>query len=185
MAPIPTTTGICQQIADVNSYTYILRDLLVRLTQWVTEDRTPPPSRIRRIRNGTLVEPSEVDFPVIPGVSYNLTGVFNTRQFYDRGALFNPLDESGILSEPPVRVGTYNVRLPQVDADGNDIGGVRSPTLQVPLATYTSWNTRASGYSEGDACDLTGSTVPVPVHPGSTSSQRRPAPVVRGALRQP
>ena len=162
VAPIPTTTGICQQIADVNSYTYVLRDLLVRLTQWVTEDRTPPPSRYSTIRSGTLVEPSEVDFPIIPGVSYNLSGVFNTRQFYDRGALFNPLDEAGVLSEPPVPVGTYNVRLPQVDADGNDIGGVRSPTLQVPLATYTSWNTRASGYSEGDACDLTGSTVPFP-----------------------
>ncbi len=63
---------------------------------------------------------------------------------------------------PPVAAGTYNVRLPQVDADGNDIGGVRSPTLQAPLATYTSWNTRASDYSEGDACDLTGSTVPFP-----------------------
>ena len=101
-------------------------------------------------------------FPIYPGVSYNLTGVFNTRQFYDRGLLFNPRDESGILSEPPSPVGIYNVRLPQVDEDGNDIDGVRSPTLQVPLATYTSWNTRASGYSEGDACDLTGSTIPFP-----------------------
>jgi hypothetical protein len=160
VAPVPTTTGICQQIANVNSYTYILRDLLLRLTQWVTEEREPPPSRYSTIRDGTLVEPPEVDFPSIPGVSYNLAGVFNARQLYDRGLLFNPVDESGILSEPPSVVGTYNVRLPQVDADGNDIGGVRSPTLQVPVATYTGWNTRASGFSEGDACDQTGSTIP-------------------------
>ena len=120
----------------------------------------PPPSRYSNIRNGTLVEPKAVDFPSIPGISYGLSGVFNTREFYDRGPQFNPLDESGIMSEPPTVAGTYNVRLPQVDADGNDTGGVRSPTLQAPLATYTSWNTRANGYSEGDACDLTGSTIP-------------------------
>jgi len=160
VAPVPTTTGICQRIADVNSYTYILRDLLVRLTQWVTEDRTMPPSRYSTIRNGTLVEPPAVDFPAIPGIGYNLAGLFNTRQLYDRGPLFNSRDESGILREPPIPIATYNVRLPQVDADGNDIDGVRSPTLQAPLGTYTSWNTRASGYSEGDACDLTGSTIP-------------------------
>lgn len=160
VAPVPTTTGICQRIADVNSYTYILRDLLVRLTQWVEDGPAAPPSRYSSIRNGTLVQPQEVDFPTIPGLSYNLSSVFNTREYYYRGMQFDPVDESGILSEPPEIAGSYNLRLPQVDADGNDIGGVRSPTLQVPLATYTSWNTRAAGYSEGDACDLTGSTIP-------------------------
>ncbi len=162
IAPIPTSTGICQRVADVNSYTYILRDLLLRLTQWVTDGRLPPPSRYSTIHDGTLVEPSDVAFPSIPGVSYNLAGVFNPRELYFREFLFNAIDESGVLGEPPLPIWTYNVRLPQVDADGNDIGGVRSPTLQAPLATYTSWNTRAAGYSEGDACDLTGSTIPFP-----------------------
>ena len=160
VAPVPTTTGICQQIADVNSYTYILRDLLVRLTQWVADGPVPPPSTYSSLRNGTLVQPQEVDFPSIPGLSYNLSTVYNTRDYYNRGMQFDPTDESGIMTEPPGVAGSYNLRLPQVDADGNDIGGVRSPTLQVPLGTYTSWNTRAAGYSEGDACDLTGSTIP-------------------------
>ena len=30
--------------------------------------------------------------------------------------------------------------MPQVDADGNGIAGVRMPELSVPLATYTGWN---------------------------------------------
>jgi hypothetical protein len=30
--------------------------------------------------------------------------------------------------------------VPQVDADGNGIAGVRMPELAVPLATYTGWN---------------------------------------------
>jgi hypothetical protein len=32
--------------------------------------------------------------------------------------------------------------VPQVDNDGNDLGGVRLPQLEVPLATYTGWNLR-------------------------------------------
>jgi hypothetical protein len=40
-------------------------------------------------------------------------------------------------------VGTpFPVLVPQSDADGNDLGGVRLPELQVPLATYTGWNLR-------------------------------------------
>jgi hypothetical protein len=40
-------------------------------------------------------------------------------------------------------VGTpFTVLVPQSDADGNDLGGVRLPELQVPLATYTGWNLR-------------------------------------------
>ncbi len=159
-AAMPTTTGICQRVADVNSYTYTLRDLLVRLTQWVTTGRAPPASRYSTIAAGTLVEPAQVAFPAIPGVTYDLARTYNTRELYFRGFRFNPRDESGVIAEPPLPVFTYNVRLPQVDADGNDVGGVRSPTLQAPLATYTSWNNRAAGYGEGDSCDLTGSTIP-------------------------
>ena len=159
-APVPTATGICQHVADANSYTYTLRDLLVRLTQWVTTGRAPPASRHATIAAGTLVEPAQVAFPAIPGVTYDLARTYNTRELYFRGFGFNARDESGSVAEPPLPIHTYNVRLPQVDADGNDVGGVRSPTLQAPLATYTSWNSRAAGYSEGDSCDLTGSTIP-------------------------
>jgi hypothetical protein len=30
--------------------------------------------------------------------------------------------------------------VPQVDADGNEIAGIRVPELTVPVATYTGWN---------------------------------------------
>jgi hypothetical protein len=32
------------------------------------------------------------------------------------------------------------VLVPQVDGDGNDIAGIRSLQLAVPLGTYTGWN---------------------------------------------
>jgi hypothetical protein len=95
--------------------------------------------------------------------------VFNTWLRYYRGQQYDNDDVSGIISvEPPTPVAEYPALVPQVDADGNNIDGLRSITLQVPLGTYTGWNVRAAGFSEGDACDLTGSYIPFAL----TKSQR-------------
>jgi hypothetical protein len=50
--------------------------------------------------------------------------------------------------------------VPQVDADGNTLGGLRNINARVPLGTYTGWNIRRTGFSEGDSCDLTGAFIP-------------------------
>jgi hypothetical protein len=62
--------------------------------------------------------------------------------------------------EAPAALAEYSPLVPQVDSDGNDIDGLRSVTLQTPLGTYAGWNVRAANFSEGDACDLTGSYIP-------------------------
>ena len=55
---------------------------------------------------------------------------------------FGPAFESHdvILQEPPKVAGAFPVLVPQVDADGTDLGGVRLPEVAVPLATLTGWN---------------------------------------------
>jgi hypothetical protein len=89
------------------------------------------------------------------------TGLYNTRNLLFWGPKFDADDESGILTEPPVVTDlAFNILEPAVDADGNDIDGVRSTTLQAPLGTYMGWNYRAAGFGEGDLCDLTGSFIP-------------------------
>ena len=92
----------------------------------------------------------------------SLTGARGaTRAKYFRGAQYDTDDVSGIITvEPPTFVAPYPALAPQVDSDGNDIGGLRSHILQAPLGTYTGWNVRAAGFSQGDACDLTGSYIP-------------------------
>ena len=51
--------------------------------------------------------------------------------------------DAGIIDLEPPRVGrAFPVLLPQVDGDGNDLGGIRMPEVAVPLATYTGWNLR-------------------------------------------
>jgi hypothetical protein len=65
-------------------------------------------------------------------------------------------DLGGPLSAP--RIPYLN---PQVDADGNDTGGVRMPEIQVPLATYTGWNFRKPEVgAPTQIVPLTGSFIP-------------------------
>ena len=159
-APLPNSTGICEQLPNVNSYTYNIRALLVALLNWVSQDIEPPPSRYSTLAKGTLVPPNEVAFPVIPNVT-GPHGIWNTRLVYRRGEHYDADDVSGIISiEPPHAGPEYPTLLPQVDSDGNDLDGLRSVTLRAPLGTYTGWNVRGDGFSKGDACDLTGSYIP-------------------------
>jgi Alpha/beta hydrolase domain len=160
VAPLPTSTGICQQLPNANSYTHNIRALLVALQQWVATDSAPPPSLYSGIDHKSLVLLDKFVFPTIPNVA-GPQGVFNTRFVYDRGPQYDADDVSGIISvEPPTSIAEYPSLVPQVNADGNDIDGLRSITLQVPLGTYTGWNVRQAGFSEGDTCDLTGSYIP-------------------------
>ena len=47
----------------------------------------------------------------------------------------------GIISvDPPEANGAFPILVPQVDADGNELAGVKMPEISVPLATYTGWN---------------------------------------------
>ena len=45
-----------------------------------------------------------------------------------------------ITIEPPQLGAPYPVLVPQVNADGNDVSGIRLPEVAVPLGTYTGWN---------------------------------------------
>jgi hypothetical protein len=168
VAAIPTSTGVCEYLPNVNPYVYQQRALLVALQQWVANRTNPPASRYARISDGTLLPPANVGFSdmVFPtGIAAYptvvFTGLYNTRNLLFWGPKFDADDESGILTEPPVATDlAYNILEPAVDADGNDIDGVRSTTLQAPLGTYMGWNYRAAGFGEGDLCDLTGSFIP-------------------------
>ena len=175
VAPLPTSAGICQQLPNANSYTYNIRALLVALQQWVAKGIEPPPSLYSRIDRKSLVPLNQLLFPTIPNVT-GPQGVFNTRFVYDRGPQYDSGNVSGIISiEPPIQIVQYPTLVPQVNADGNDIDGLRSITLQTPLGTYAGWNVRAEGFSEGDACDLTGSYIPFALTKSQRNGDPRPS----------
>src|SRR6202011_1850212 len=50
----------------------------------------------------------------------------------------------------------YVAKVATIDADGNEIAGLRLPDIAVPLGTYTGWNLYKSPYPEGELCDREG-----------------------------
>jgi hypothetical protein len=60
----------------------------------------------------------------------------------------------------------YKIFVPKTDADGNDIAGIRVPSVSVPIATYTGWGLRAGNAADPvpivDGCDATGQYIPFP-----------------------
>ncbi|MDN6887376.1 alpha/beta hydrolase domain-containing protein [Variovorax sp. CAN2819] len=118
----------------------VVRALYQNLEDWVVNGTTPPDSQVPKIADATLVRPPQVKFPAIPGVSF--TGLVNNYSLLDWGPSYRPQDESGIATQvPPAYLGRdYAILVPQVDADGNDVAGIRSLDVAVPLGTNTGWN---------------------------------------------
>lgn len=170
--PLPAAApfGLCVQQPNPNPQLWTMRALLEDLTAWVRDGTPPPPSATPRIADGTMVAPDQVRVPPIPANDYGSVArpAFSTARVYDTlhvldfGPLFRPADSSGIITIEPPRVGTasYGVLAPQVDADGNDLGGIRSVFLRVPIGTYTGWNLGRPGRFAGGMCNLQGSFVP-------------------------
>ena len=124
-----------------------LRALIAALEQWVVDGVAPPASRIPTLADGTLVSLDAFAFPAIPKIQVpNQMNVIVAR-------------DDWVHPEPTPAV-VYGARLPQVDADGNEIAGIRLPPIAVPIATYTGWNLYKSPYPEGELCDREGSYLP-------------------------
>jgi hypothetical protein len=124
---------------NVVDYAPLLRAALVNLDRWLREGVEPPPSVFPRLADGTAVagESMAPRFAAIPGV-----------RFPDRLARparldFGPEIARGIASELPPKIGArYPSYVAAVDADGNEVVGIRPVELAVPLATFTGWNPR-------------------------------------------
>ena len=132
------------------NYSSLNRALIVALDEWVSRGTPPPASRFPRSGDGTLVSPlpkTGQGFPDIPGVNY--TG------------LVNELCELDYSQQPPRPIPghDYLLLVPKVDADGNEIAGIRSPDVAVPLGTRTGWNIRGAGFAQG-ALMIVGSFIP-------------------------
>lgn len=159
-AVLPGFPNACQLRSNSNPFIHAQRALLVALREWIVNGTEPPPSLYSSLARGSLVRPTDVVIPYIPAVNFTLPGLVNYKFYLDRGRRFDVEDIAGIMAEPPLGGAAYNVLVPQVDADGNPIDGLRNTNVQVPLGTYTGWNIRKAGFSEGDSCDLTGAFIP-------------------------
>ena len=139
-----------------------LRALLDALDAWATHGTEPPASRIPRRSDGALVafEAWRAQFPCFPGVMVRKGA--NSLPLYD----FGPGFERGLLTKEPPEA---------VDADGNDVAGVRAcgrPMVRAPLGTCAGWNLRPRSFGHGAMREFTGSYIPFP-DTGSEAAARR------------
>jgi hypothetical protein len=140
----------------------------------VRNDLEPPASRIPSIRDGTLVTPDALKWPNIPAVTYS--GLHNGSGERDFGPRVQ--GNAGVIDKLfPDILSVHRILVPQVDAVGSDIAGIRHPNVAVPVATLTGWNTRAAEFGGDDLCDLLGSMIPLPAtaEQARTSHDPRPA----------
>jgi hypothetical protein len=153
----PPERGEAQNLANPNNYRWTLRALLVALDRWVADGEEPPPSRYPKIADGSLAPLGAVAFPKLPGVQFPTR--IQQAWHADYGEEFR---SAGIVTIEPPKVGSaFPMRLPQVDADGNETAGIRMPATAVPLATYTGWNLRSAGIGAPDELySMVGSYIP-------------------------
>ncbi len=142
----PDDLGTRMNMRNPHSPMPIIRALLVALDEWVVDGKPPPASRVPRIAGGTLVTPEALRFPAAPGFSAAKAM-----------RVIGPLAD-WIHPKPPAR--TYRPLVCKVDADGNEVAGVVTPDLAVPLATYAGWNLYRAPLPEGELADRDGSYLP-------------------------
>jgi hypothetical protein len=137
--------GPCVNPRNPHSATPALRALFVALEEWVRTGTAPPPSRVPSIVQGTAVAAEAIKMPTMPGAALPPGA----------NCIGPPVD----WVELPARLDNfYGTRVCAVDADGNEVTGVRLPPIAVPLGTYTGWNVYRAQPCE--LCDRDGSLIP-------------------------
>ncbi|MGH8068688.1 MAG: alpha/beta hydrolase domain-containing protein [Candidatus Entotheonellia bacterium] len=174
--------GAYRGLSNPLNTTPLLRALLDALDAWATHGTPPPASRVPTRTDGTLASAAEVKarFPQIPGVIYPSEP---DRLFVQE---HGPEFERGMIAkEPPEEDKTkeYAVLVPQVDVNGNDLAGVRTPHIEVPLATFTGWNLRLPGCAENDLASLNGSYLPFAKTADERSASGDPRPSLQERYR--
>jgi hypothetical protein len=162
--PGATNAGTGMFAANPVPQTESFNAIRLHLRHWVMHDALPPPSRYPTLADGTLVDPtaSAMGFPVIPGVPSGApTGLINPALDYDWGPGFNYVEGSGVPSKvPPGIKRVIRMKVPRVDADGNELGGVPVVLRDAPLGTYLGWNIVADGFHKGKLCNYAGGMIP-------------------------
>ncbi|HLZ73320.1 MAG TPA: alpha/beta hydrolase domain-containing protein [Dehalococcoidia bacterium] len=149
-----------------------LRALFLALEAWVRDGSEPPASCYPRLADRTLVSGAAAasQWPAVPGVRFPP----GSRPAYEPD--YGPDWPRGVIAqEPPAAGREYPTLVPALDADGNELGGIRLPEVAVPLASYTGWNLRHPDTGAPEAlANVLGSIFPFAATPEQAAAQGDP-----------
>jgi hypothetical protein len=157
------------QTETVNALRYHFRN-------WVMHGTRPPDSVYPTLAKKQLVFPTKKTLKFPDNLPAVLASSNPDAPFDDQGSPFimamlqyywgrhlDYSDNTGFHDfEPPIVKRVIDQVVPQVDADGNEIGGVPVVLLQAPVGTYLGWNITASGFHQGQVCNYQGGWIPFP-----------------------
>ena len=173
-------------------HTETFNALRVHFRDWVMKQRRRRRAAIRRCASSQLVDADKaaIGFPDASGACARrvpepdfIIPVLD----YDWGREFDPIDASGVPTTRRRRIRqVIRMLVPQVDADGNEVGGVPMVLLDAPLGTYLGWNITAGGTRVPQGPDLhyAGGMIPFAQTQAERIANGDPRLSLRGALRQ-
>ena len=167
---------------NVTHYGPVFRAALVNLERWVCDGVEPPPSVVPHVADRTAVPREQVIevFRALPTAVTPDIERLATLPRLDFGA-----DSDRVATSfPPGVEAPFPSLVSAVDADGNEVAGIRLPDVAVPLATLAGWNPRhPDSGGEGQIMPLTGSTIPFPVTAAERASLGDPRPAIEERYR--
>ena len=151
---------------NVMPHIHTVNALRQHFRNWVMQGTLPPPSVWPRLSRGELVDAnkSAMGLPTLPGLPATVPTNYIMPTFdYDWGPDFNYNDGAGVPGKmpPPIKQ-VINMKVPRVNADGNEVGGVPVVLQDAPLGTYLGWNITAGGarpFHEGQICNYVGGMI--------------------------
>lgn len=136
----PGTGTVARYPINVLDYRPLLRAAFINLDRWVADGIEPPASRHPRLADHTAVTRDKV-----LGVLAELPGFQppNPRHLPVIRTVDLGCDEAVGVGHYPAREGAvYPALVSAVDADGNEVAGIRLPDVTVPVGTHAGWNPR-------------------------------------------
>ncbi|MEO6717291.1 MAG: alpha/beta hydrolase domain-containing protein [Novosphingobium sp.] len=149
-----TTLPACRYPTNSLNYAPIVRAMLISMIDWTTNGTAPPASRWPSLARGELKTIDALKGPDVPAFAFVWPKVMN-----------RPI--------PPAGKPAWPAYVPAIDADGNDVPGIRLPQVAVPNGTYVGWNLRKAGFGDGEICLLSGSYLPFAKGAASRNGDRR------------
>jgi hypothetical protein len=124
----PGIQAACQQLDNPLYNGPVFRAVSVELDRWVTQGILPPPDRVPKRGDGTLVPPGATNFPSIPATAYAGWPALPAVQYSPSTMNYNAVQNFNVVPYVDVDNLFYTVLVTQVDSDGMTSRASASPS---------------------------------------------------------